>query len=57
MNEDKIKRWKDEMAKMFREAKAFKDCSSRWRQGYADGIEDALFCFERMIEGKEGNKS
>lgn len=43
MDEDQIKRWKDEMEKMLHEAKAFKDCSSRWRHGYADGIEDALF--------------
>ena len=57
MNEDQIQRWKGEMEKMLHDAKAFKDCSSRWRQGYADGIEDALFCFERMVEGKEGNKS
>lgn len=53
MNEDQIKRWKDEMEKMLREAKAFNDCSSRWRQGYVDGIEDVLFYFERMVEGKE----
>jgi len=53
MNEDQIQRWKGEMEKMLREAKAFKDCPSRWRQGYADGIEDALFAFERMVEGKE----
>lgn len=42
------------MEKMLHDAKAFKNCPSRWRQGYADGIEDALFCFKR-IEGIDVN--
>ncbi len=54
MNEDQIQHWKEEMEKLLREAKAVNDdCHSRWMQGYADGIEDALFAFERTEAAKE----